>query len=178
MVYTRNIYDANYSQYAFGILLSLAYAAFCYRIPYANVIQACNHYKQTQKSYIISAIINILVSVLLVKCYGIIGVAIGTLVSMIYHTIWLANYEMNNLIKRSWMSIFKLIISDMLIIIIGLYSTSYIKISQYNYYSWIILAVQYVCIWIIVAIVINCFFHKDKIVFCINYIKERINEKN
>lgn len=178
MVYTRNVHDANYSQYVFGVLLSLAYAAFCYRIPYANVIQACNHYKQTQRSYIISAIINVLVSVLLVNWYGITGVAIGTLVSMIYHTIWLAKYEMNNLIKRSGKSLFKLIISDMLIIIIGLYLTSYIQILDYNFYSWIILAIQYVCIWIVIAIVINWLLHKDKISFCINFIKESIHEKS
>lgn len=177
LIYTKGIDDANYSQHLFGVLLSLAYATFCYRIPYTNVIQACNHYKQTQKSYIISAIINVVFSVLLVKWCGIIGVAIGTLVSMMYHTIWLARYEMKNLIERSMKSMYKLIVSDILIIFLGLCLTSCIKIKEYNYYLWVILAFKYLVLWIVISVMINYILHKEKVLFCINYIKEGAHAK-
>ena len=97
-VYTLGIRDANYIQPTFAILLTLANAMHCLRLPYNIMVLAAGHYKQTQRNYIVAAILNVVVSVLTVKIWGLIGVAIGTLVAMTYQTIWLAVYDSRNFI--------------------------------------------------------------------------------
>lgn len=49
-----------------------------------------------------AGVINIVVSVVTVKAWGLIGVAIGTLAAMGHQTIWMAIYDSRNLIKRSF----------------------------------------------------------------------------
>lgn len=49
-VYTAGINDANYIQPAFAILLTLANAMHCLRLPYNIMVLAAGHYKQTQKT--------------------------------------------------------------------------------------------------------------------------------
>lgn len=97
-VYTFGINDANYIQPVFAVLLTLANAMHCLRLPYNIMVLAAGHYRQTQKNYIVAAILNILVSILTVKVWGLIGVAIGTLVAMTYQTMWLAVYDSRHFI--------------------------------------------------------------------------------
>lgn len=97
-VYAAGINDVNYIQPAFAILLTLANAMHCLRLPYNIMVLAAGHYKQTQRNYIVAAIINIVLSVLTVKAWGLIGVAIGTLAAMAYQTLWLALYDSKHFI--------------------------------------------------------------------------------
>ena len=100
MVYTRGVTDANYNVPLFAILITLANASHSFRLPYSMLILTAGHYKQTQHSYLIAAGINIVVSIALVYFYGLLGVAIGTLVSMTYQTIWMAWYSYKNIVKK------------------------------------------------------------------------------
>lgn len=45
------------------------------------------HYKETQYGAIAEAVVNIIVSVILVGTYGIVGVAIGTLLAMVVRSV-------------------------------------------------------------------------------------------
>ncbi len=69
-IYTKGVSDANYIQPQFSVLLIMAHAAHCLRLPNNIMILAAGHYKQTQKHYIIATIINIVFSVLTVKKVG------------------------------------------------------------------------------------------------------------
>ena len=102
MVYTQGVNDANYIVPMFAVLITIAHAAHCLRLPYNILILAAGHYKQTQWNYIIAAVMNVLVSVLTVKFWGLIGVAIGTLVAMVYQTIWMANYDSKHILNISF----------------------------------------------------------------------------
>ena len=89
-IYTAGISDTNYVQPLFAVLISIAYACYCAGIPYLIMILAAGHYKQTQTKFFISAGINIIISIAMVKLYGLIGVAIGTLAAMLYQMSWMA----------------------------------------------------------------------------------------
>ena len=99
-VYTSNIHDANYNQYLFGYLLTIAEMIYCYRDPYVAVAYTAGHFKQVTKYAIIEVIINLTLSLALVHRLGIAGVAIGTLVSMIYRGIAHVIYIKNNILFR------------------------------------------------------------------------------
>lgn len=161
-VYTLGIHDANYIQPLFAALIVAANAGHCLRLPYNIIILAAGHYKQTQNNYIIAAILNIVVSVVTVKAWGLIGVAIGTLVAMGYQTVWMAVYDSRNLIKWPLRNFAKQIFVDGLTVIIGFFATRMIVMPEATYIEWVFLAVKTTIIWIVIVGVLNMVFYRDK----------------
>lgn len=156
MVYTRGISDSEiYLEPLFGWVLCFALAARCIQSPYNIVVQAANHFKQTQTSAIIEPIINIVISVILVHKYGLIGVAIGTLVSMIYRVLYLAIYLMKNIIYLEPKTFIKQIFVDIISILIMWLSCSWIKFKPNSYFDWILDAVLVFLICIVICFIIN-----------------------
>lgn len=162
-VYTYGINDANYIQKSFAMLLVIANGIHCLRIPYVVMILAAGHYKQTQSNYLITAFVNIIVSILLVIKYGLIGVAIGTLVSMLYQTIWMANYVSQKIIKNSRNNFIKLFVTDIMTFIIILFSNSLVKTKNITYMAWILMAVKVAIISAFIMIIINLLFYHKKL---------------
>ena len=163
-VYTNGIHDANYIQPLFAALIVAANAGHCLRLPYNIVILAAGHYKQTQNNYIAVAVINIVVSVATVKVWGLIGVAIGTLVAMAYQTIWMAIYDSKYLIKWPIRNFLKQLFVDILTVVIGFFATRMIIMQGMSYLAWIVLAVKTTIIWGIIVIVVNVIFYRSKTV--------------
>ena len=161
-VYTLGIRDANYIQPTFAILLTLANAMHCLRLPYNIMVLAAGHYKQTQRNYIAAAILNIVVSVLTVKIWGLIGVAIGTLVAMTYQTIWLAIYDSRHFIywplKKVIRQFLVDIISSFLIISFG----SHIVLKDITYFNWFFMAIKVAIVALFVAFCLNILFYRSK----------------
>lgn len=161
-VYTLGIRDANYIQPTFAVLLTLANAMHCLRLPYNIMVLAAGHYKQTQRNYIVAAILNIVVSVLTVKIWGLIGVAIGTLVAMTYQTIWLAIYDSRHFIywplKKVIRQFLVDIISSFFIISFG----SHIVLKDITYFNWFFMAIKVAIVALFVAFCLNSLFYRSK----------------
>lgn len=162
-VYTDGIIDANYNQPIFGVMLVMANAFSCYRIPYNLMILAAGHYKQTQNGFIISAGINVIVSIVAVKLCGLIGVVFGTLIAVLYQTMYMANYTARNLVNWPMKKTIKQFAIDMLTIILMYGITWNIQLGQLSYISWILLAIQCSLISIIIVALVNLLFYKDRV---------------
>ena len=173
MVYTNGINDANYVVPDFAILITIAHAMHCLRLPYNMMILAGGHYKQTQHNYIIAAIINIVVSIVVVSFWGLIGVAIGTLAAMLYQTIWMAYYNSKNFIKWKFKYFAKQLVIDSVTYVIGYFASGFIKLGDVSYISWIWMAIPVVAIWSAVVGMINIIFYRDKIMQLIKTVKKR-----
>lgn len=63
-IYMKGVTDANYIVPSFAVLIVLANASYCLRMPYNTVIFAAGHFKQTQASSVIEASINVVVSII------------------------------------------------------------------------------------------------------------------
>lgn len=102
-LYTAGITDADYIQPVFGVLLSLSAMLYCVRLPYHSVTIAAGHFKQTQVAAYGEALINVLLSILLVGRLGLVGVAIGTITAagfrFLYYVIYLSRQIFNRDIK-------------------------------------------------------------------------------
>ena len=162
-IYTRNVNDANYHQPLFAVLISLAYMSHCMRLPYHILIKAAGHYKETQSCYIVSMILNIVLSISLVKIFGLIGVAIGTLVSMLYQTIWMAWYDSKNIINWPFKTFLKQCGVDAITVIIASLATFKIPLLSVSYHAWFIQAIEVFAIWCVIVLIINLIFYKDKL---------------
>ena len=110
-IYTSNVKDAQYNQPVFAVLMILAEAIYCLRMPYNNMVSAAGHFRQTQLAALMEAGINIVLSVLLVWQYGLVGVAVGTLVAMAYRTLYLVVYLSYNILCREFRCFLKKLLS-------------------------------------------------------------------
>lgn len=159
-VYTKGIMDADYVQPLFAFLLVMANAGHCLRLPYNLMILAAGHYKQTQSSYIVAAALNIVISILAVKHYGLIGVAIGTLIAMGYQTVWMALYDSKNLIKWPFKNFLKQVAVDVMTLVVMIVLTQKVQVAALNYVAWALYAVIVSIASVMVVIVVNMVFYK------------------
>ena len=162
-VYTAGITDANYIVPCFAVLFTCAAAVNCLRLPYILMILAAGHYKETQNSAFIESGLNLVLSICLVFKYGLIGVAIGTLVALLYRTIYFAWYLSHNIIERDISHFKKHILVDLLIIAGMSFFTYSFTMESVSYWSWFILACKTGVVCFIISVVINWLFYKQEI---------------
>lgn len=173
-VYTNGITDADYIQPLFAVLITVANAGHCLRLPYNILILAAGHYKQTQSNYIIAMILNIVISIATVKIWGLVGVAIGTLVAMIYQTVWMAWYDSKNIIKWPFKNFLKQSGVDITTVIIASLVTFKIPMLSVSYSAWIVQVLEVFICWLIIVLLVNYIFYKEKISFLLGKIKHEI----
>lgn len=172
-VYTLGIMDANYDVPAFAAVLVCAYGMQCIRVPYFRIIKAAGHYKETQNGSFVQMTLNLVVSIILVQKYGLIGVAVGTLVAMVYHTAYFAIYNSKNITNRSIIIFIKNMIFDLVVCISIVASTSWIRLTSFSYYGWILMAVEVFSIALIVCLFLNFIFHREKMINAFKAITKR-----
>lgn len=160
-VYTAGITDTNYELPLFGLLISIAQMQFCLRLPYNAMIFAAGHYKQTQNSAWVEAVINIVLSFALVFRFGLVGVVVGTMAAMTYRTIYLVFYFRKKVMMRPVRLFFKHTIIDVVVICFSLLATCTIRIGENSYLSWVFLALKIVPIVMVITIFFNTVFYPD-----------------
>lgn len=163
LTYTDGITDANYNVPIFGVLMVIAFAIYCYRLPYYNLIKAAGHYKETQNSAIIEMIINLVISIVLVIFIGLEGIAIGTLCATAYRTIYLIIYSKCKIFNEKPYGSLLYIVFGLLLFAIGIIYYFYfyqpIELGYLNWikYAFIVSIIYFVLITLVFAL---CIFIK------------------
>lgn len=160
-VYTHGVSDANYIQPLFGVLLVAANSGHCLRLPYNIMILAAGHYKQTQHNYIIAAVMNIVISIIGVKQFGLIGVTLGTMTAMVYQTVWMAWYNSKNFIQWPMHNFFKQMAVNAVSAASIFIVTSYFTLTGVSYLEWVVLAIKVTTCGIFIAFLVNYIFYKE-----------------
>lgn len=107
LLYTSGIHDAEYSQPIFSIWITIAYYLFSLRIIYTTIIFAAGHFKQTQMYCVVESLLNIIISFVLVKYLGLVGVAVGTCISTGYRLVVSAHYLEKAILYRKFSNFIK-----------------------------------------------------------------------
>jgi O-antigen/teichoic acid export membrane protein len=162
-VYTNGLTDANYMQPVFAALLVLAYGIRCLRTPYNIWILAAGHFKQTQRCHITAAAMNLLISIFAVSRWGLVGIAIGTLIAMCYQTVWMMIYATNKLIKCSTLHVLKQWIVDIAAVLLIYAATSGIVLQEVSYLGWFFMAVKVAVIAVVCSAAALCLFYPKQI---------------
>lgn len=160
-VYTDGLKDADYIQPLFAGLLVLAYAIRCLRTPYNIWILAAGHYKQTQGCHIIAAAVNLILSVIAVWRWGLVGVAVGTLIAMIYQTGWMAWYNVRHLLRRPAGTVVKQFAVDALTAGMIVAACRWFTLTQVSYLGWLWLAVKTGCVALAITIGMAFVFYRN-----------------
>ncbi len=181
VVYTKEIDDANYIVPLFGYLLVVGQAMICIRLPYFMMITAAGHYKQTQNSAIIEAVIKVVLSVLFVFKYGIVGVAIGTLVAVMYRTCYFVWYLSKSIINRNIGYFIKNLLVDLIYLVLVALSVKYLRLFSVSeigtYFSWTLLAIKVAIVCTVEALAINILFYRNNLVMMTKLLTKRLVRK-
>ncbi len=172
-VYTAGVTDADYIVPSFGYLLCLAFAIYVVRLPYTQMVSAVGHFKQTQISAIIEVILNLVISSITIINFGLIGVALGMAVAMIYRTVYFVWYLSKNVLYRKMTIFWRQILIDILYVTIVFISTQWIEMGAVTYLDWFIMAVKVGIIALVEAIIINLIFEKDNLKNIVKILRKR-----
>ena len=175
-VYTNGITDVDYIQPMFGLIIVIASSVRLLRIPYNYIILAAGKFKQTQRSYVVTALLNIVISIITVKQWGLIGVAIGTLLAIVYQFAWQAIYCYKNLLGFKLRRLFILVFIDVFTFAFGVIVLRAIHLSVDGYLTWLIKAVISALIWAVIGAITYGITNSKDIVALKSYIGRRISK--
>ena len=172
--YTMGVTEINYIQPLFATILASAELVYCARDPYISLEYCSNKFREIGKYAYTEAIINIVISIVAVIKFGLVGVALGTLIGMIYRAIASFVYMKENLLNRSGWKVIKYWITFILMVLIS-YTVTY-KIIQFKIFSFPKLIIT----GIVAAItIITCYFlltilfHRKMLKRMVGYILNR-----
>lgn len=98
-LYTRGVTDADYIQPVFALILLMAEAINCMMLPCTSLPVAANHLKQTRWGAYGEAIINIVLSCILIRWSPLTGVALGTLAATLFRGVFYMIYSARHILK-------------------------------------------------------------------------------
>lgn len=163
LLYTKDITDVNYNQVTFGILLIISEFFYCIREPYINLAYSANKFKDIRKSAYIEAGINIFLSIIFVIKFNIVGVAIGTIVAMLYRTIYHVYYLKNHIIYRNTIHFISKFIIFLLTSIVGILICIIIFPAKiYSVENFIMYGIIYSIIMGVLYLIISVTIYKDE----------------
>ena len=171
MIYTKGITDTNYYQPLFGTLILLSEALYLLKLPHVNLAYAANKFKEITIPAFVEAVLNIVISIILVNKIGIIGVAIGTIIAMLYRLIFHVSYTKKIIKSYSIKSFYKKFILFSIISFIGIVICSNcISPISYNLSSWCMHSIVYSLIMAALFIVLSVLFYKKEILYIKKYL--------
>lgn len=174
MIYTRGINDADYHAVLFAVLITLTYAISNFRECAYMIVRSAGHFKNTQTAAMLEALINLGVSIILVFKFGIIGVAIGTMCASIYSLVYFNHYFNSHILNRKSDKFYKQIISDVIQCVLMLLCVGWYRVDNDSYLTWAFSALKICIICILVLLLYQFIFYRDKMKYIIEYIGRNV----
>lgn len=172
-VYMEGITDANYQRLSLGICLALAQILMSIRTPYVLLVQAAGHYKQVRNGAILEAVINIVLTWILVIRYGIIGAIIGTIIANLFRTIQYGWYASKHMIARPFSDIAYRMIWAAVVLLLSC-GASFQIIHYINVTGWVMWFVCAGVVFIIQLLILTIFsliFYRNDLLDCMKLLK-------
>lgn len=156
--------DANYVNYLFAILLVIGEYIYTVRLPYNSLVKSVGHYKETRVGAWAEAIINIVVSCFFVSQLGLVGVAIGTVVAMIYRTVEYIIHINKTVLKRNSFATFRVVILDTIGFLLSvLVLNKIITMDMSGYGQWVGLGCLALLVSAAILFLLNSIFYRAEI---------------
>lgn len=171
MIYTKNINDTNYYKPLFGYIIVIAEALYLLKYPHLSISYTANKFKEITVPAFIEAFINIIISIILVNRIGIVGVAIGTSIAMLYRMIFQVRYTKKILPNRNQIIFYKKFFIMILATIISIILCNLFGIKEDTFFKLIVGASIHSLIVIIVYFLTALIFFNKEFKFLLSYIK-------
>ena len=164
-IYTSGLSDADYINPVFATSLIIASLLYSLRTPYGHMVIAAGRYKETRMAAYGEAIINITTSIVFVIRFGLVGVAIGTVLATLFRFIYYAIYLSKHVLYRSgvlWLK--RMGINSLIFIIVFFIGNKVVLCLPMNdYFGWAIAGVIISFIAGLITLSINYMIYKDDV---------------
>lgn len=137
-LYTKNVTDVNYYRPNFALIIVLANLVYCIREPFRILILALGKFKETNFGSMMEAILNFLISIILLPKFGLLGVAIGTLCAISYRLLYFIQFLKRDVFQRPYRSYFKNSVLTLFIIVVNILCYYMIDLHIYSF-GWFVL---------------------------------------
>jgi len=145
-IYTSGINDANYYQPVFAGVIILATLFFSICEPQKFLVLAVGKFKKIKTIFIVEALLNIVLSIVLSTKYGLVGVALGTLISVTVRFFYFVFYLRKNIVFIGFKTYIPLLLFTMLFIVVNLYAYNNISFNIINIFDFVIYGIFVVTI--------------------------------
>ena len=172
LIYTDGINDANYNQAIFGYLVVLSEALYLIKNPHLSLSYVANKFKEVTAPAYIEAAINIAVSLVLVGKFGLIGVAIGTTVAMVYRMAFHVYFTTRLINGRKQWIFYRKLVFFAIFTAIGIILCEWLMpLNQITLVNWIVHAVGYCFVFAALFFLLSVLAFRKELEFFIGYIK-------
>jgi Na+-driven multidrug efflux pump len=172
-LYTLNVQDADYCLPMFAYVFLAASMFFCLRTPYYTVVQSVGHFKETQNSAIIEAVLNVVLSLVFVFKLGLLGVAIGTCVAMAYRTLYLVVYLSKNILGLSLVKFVIRMMVDFVAVSLSIFLCDSVVFYCNDYVAFAILGFKVFGISLLSVFIVNIAFYCKDFRMMLRLLKKR-----
>lgn len=174
-IYTTGVTDVNYYRFTTAILFTLVGFLQSLRIPSLTIICAAGHYRETRSRAVIEMLINIAVSLVLVRKFGMNGVLIGTICSFLYRDIDVFVYTARHLVQGSGITTVKRLIRNFIVVLALYFGGAYfIPARMHGYGTWFLYALAEFCIAGIVLCAVNYLFEPKQFKAALGRVKDLV----
>ncbi len=162
-----------YARWSLVILFTAVGLIQTLRLPAQSIINAAGHFKQTQGRAIMEAVINLVVSVALIRRFGMIGVLLGTLVSYLYRSLdvilYSAKYLLRGTVKKTFIRVLRNSVTAAALIAVGI---KLIPMNMGSWLTWIVCSVVFAVCAGVVLLLVNFVFERKEFSTCLMRVKD------
>lgn len=173
-LYTHGITDAQYFQPLFGYLLVLSEAIYIVKYPHLHLAYSANKFKEIKIPAYIEAGINIVVSTSLVYKMGLIGVAIGTVIAMLFRMAFHVWFTKKMVANRKQSIFYKKLLLFCFISTVSLmFGLFVVPLSTVSVWNWTLYAIIYSVFISALVLFVSAVFFKKEIQYIIHYMRTK-----
>ena len=175
-VYTANM-DAQYYYAGLPILFVLCKLIVSMRIPSIVAVNTAGHFKQVKYFAVIEAVINLVVSLALVKPLGIYGVLIGTLAGAAYRTPLLVHYVNKNILERKHWAYWKKVLPWAAFLALCWLASEFWVLPCTSLVGWVLLAAVCAAALLVVAAIWMFVFNRSALVAMAGMVRRKMGRR-
>ena len=162
-LYTAGITDTDYYAPAFALLLTLSSLLYCLRLPYHSLVIAAGHFRPTNWAAYGEALINVVASVLLVFRYGLVGVAIGTILATAFRFVYYIVYLSKNIFCRGIrLAVKRCLVNGATFLAVFAAGSGLISLVEItDYLLWLLCGAGVACVALGITLAMNYLFYRQ-----------------
>ncbi|MCI7122661.1 lipopolysaccharide biosynthesis protein [Mediterraneibacter gnavus] len=168
--------DINYVNNAFPVVFMIMKILHSYKNCATLTPSVSGYFKETQTHALIESVINLLISIIALRKFGMVGVLFGTIVAFIYRSCVDIIYTNQKILKKnSWSNVKRVVVN---VLLISLYTGIIlnIEITPYNYLYLLLLAIPVTIIVLSTFIVVNSICNIDEFFMVRDFVSRKCRE--
>lgn len=160
-LYTDDIADVNYVYGSLPLMFSLIKIFSWSRYISGNLTGVAGYAKQVSRISLIEALLNVVLSVALVKVYGIVGVTLATVIALPLKVLYCTYIADKKVMKRSYKKTILIWGANFVVFMLAVLVRHNVSLPIDNYFTFAIAGILLLVVFLIIGTICNCIANRD-----------------